>query len=72
MGVFFLSPVRGTNLWQRSGYMVWLRPGSSNICTILINVYLNLLGVPDGLGLPYRVIQCLPESLENHRKFTFL
>lgn len=45
---FFLSPVRGTNLWQRSGYMVWLRPGSSNICTVLINVYFNLLGLPEG------------------------
>lgn len=66
--LFFLSPVRGTNLWQRSGYMVWLRPGSSNICTILISVYFNLLGVRDGWGLPYKAIQCLPESLDNRRK----
>lgn len=33
-----------------SGYMVWLRPGSSNICTILVSVYLNLLIVPRGVG----------------------
>lgn len=64
----FLSPVRGTNLWQRSGYMVWLRRGSSNICTVLISVYLNVLGVLDGWRLPYGAIQYVPESLDNHRK----
>lgn len=51
-----------------SRYMVWLRPGSSNICTILVSVYLNLLVVPDGWGLPQRTMQFIPESLDNHRK----
>lgn len=44
----FWPPVRGTNEWLRSGYMFQLRPRSGNICTILYNVDLNLLGVPDG------------------------
>lgn len=66
---FFLSPVRGTNLWQRSGYMVWLRPGSSNICTFLISVYLSWLGVPDGRGLSYRAIKmCSREFRQSQRR----
>lgn len=67
----FLSPVRGTNLWRRSGYMIWLRPGSSNICTTRISVCLNLLGVLDTWGFPYRVLQYVPESLDHCRKFDF-
>lgn len=67
--LFFLSPVRGTNLWQRSGYMVWLRPGSSNICTFLISVYLSWLGVPDGRGLSYRAIKmCSREFRQSQRR----
>lgn len=50
--------------------MVWLRPGSSNICTVLI--YVNLLGAPDGWGLPYRVRQCLPETITENSKTVFL
>lgn len=42
--------VRGTNLWQRSGYLVWLRPGSSHICTILLNVSLNILDISRWMG----------------------
>lgn len=42
--------VRGTNLWQRSGCVVWLRPGSSHICTILLNVSLNMLDISRWVG----------------------
>lgn len=42
--------VRGTNSWQRSGYVVWLRPGSSHICTILLNVLLNMLDISRWVG----------------------
>lgn len=59
------SPVRGTDLWQRSKYIVWLRLGSSNI-------WKKLWFQPAPCTRIYNRGVFFPESLGNHRNSSFL